>query len=450
MDQEYDAVILGTGLKECLLAGLLSVDGMKVLHMDRNSYYGGESASLNLKQLWERFRPGEPEPTQYGRWQDWSFDMVPKFMMGNGLLVRTLVHTGVHKYLEFKAVDGSYVMKQGKTYKVPANDMDALKSSLMGMFEKRRARSFFIFVQEYDVGNPTTHGAKDLFGNFSYYDLDQLTSRQLFEKFGLEPNTVDFIGHALALYTDEGYLDRPARPMVNAVKLYSESLARFDTGSPYIYPLYGLGELPQGFARLSAVYGGTYMLNKPDAKVEFDPETGKAIGVSSEGETARAKFVVGDPSYFPGKTRRVGQVVRALCILSQPIPNCGDAHSVQIILPQKQTGRRTDMYVFGCSWAHNVCAKGKYLAFVSTTVETANPHLEIQPGLELLGRIDEKFIHVSDVLVPVEDGTKDGCFISKGYDATTHFETTVRDVLEMYTRITGKELDLSEKELGKE
>jgi Rab GDP dissociation inhibitor len=70
--------------------------------------------------------------------------------------------------------------------------------------------------------------------------------------------------------------------------------------------------------------------------------------------------------------------------------------------------------------------------------------------LELLGRIDEKFIHVSDVLVPVEDGTKDGCFISKGYDATTHFETTVRDVLEMYTRITGKELDLSEKELGKE
>jgi hypothetical protein len=71
---------------------------------------------------------------------------------------------------------------------------------------------------------------------------------------------MDFIGHSLALQSDEAYLDRPARPMINAVKLYSESLARFDTGSPYIYPLYGLGELPQGFARLSAVYGGTYML----------------------------------------------------------------------------------------------------------------------------------------------------------------------------------------------
>lgn len=79
MDQEYDAIVLGTGLKECIISGLLSVSGMKVgeqlvrhlvvmlqqtythtprfddglqvLHMDRNSYYGGESASLNLNQV---------------------------------------------------------------------------------------------------------------------------------------------------------------------------------------------------------------------------------------------------------------------------------------------------------------------------------------------------------------------------------------------------------------
>ncbi len=35
MDEQYDAVILGTGFKECVLSGLLSVDGLKVLHMDR-------------------------------------------------------------------------------------------------------------------------------------------------------------------------------------------------------------------------------------------------------------------------------------------------------------------------------------------------------------------------------------------------------------------------------
>jgi len=35
MDEQYDAIILGTGFKECVLSGLLSVDGLKVLHMDR-------------------------------------------------------------------------------------------------------------------------------------------------------------------------------------------------------------------------------------------------------------------------------------------------------------------------------------------------------------------------------------------------------------------------------
>ena len=50
-DEEYDVVVLGTGLTECILSGLLSVEGKKVLHMDRNDYYGGESASLNLTQV---------------------------------------------------------------------------------------------------------------------------------------------------------------------------------------------------------------------------------------------------------------------------------------------------------------------------------------------------------------------------------------------------------------
>jgi hypothetical protein len=30
MDVEYDVIVLGTGLKECILSGLLSVDRLKV------------------------------------------------------------------------------------------------------------------------------------------------------------------------------------------------------------------------------------------------------------------------------------------------------------------------------------------------------------------------------------------------------------------------------------
>jgi len=43
-------------------------------------------------------------------------------------------------------------------------------------------------------------------------------------------------------------LEQPALESIKRIKLYSESLARYGK-SPYLYPLYGLGELPQGFAR---------------------------------------------------------------------------------------------------------------------------------------------------------------------------------------------------------
>nr|GMD02825.1 guanosine nucleotide diphosphate dissociation inhibitor At5g09550 [Ipomoea batatas] len=217
-----------------------------------------------------------------GASKEYNVDMIPKFMMANGALVRVLIHTKVTKYLNFKAVDGSFVYNKGK--------------------------------------------------------------------------------------------------------LYAESLARFQAGSPYIYPMYGLGELPQGFARLSAVYGGTYMLNKPECKVEFD-ESGKAYGVTSEGETAKCKKVVCDPSYL------------------------------------------TD--------------KGKYIAFVLTEAETDNPEAELKPGVDLLGPVDEIFYETYDRYVPINDSAADNCFISASYDASTHFESTVQDVLAMYTKITGKAVDLS-------
>ncbi|GAB2225259.1 hypothetical protein Droror1_Dr00006050 [Drosera rotundifolia] len=433
MDEEYDVIVLGTGLKECILSGLLSVDGLKVLHMDRNDYYGGESTSLNLKQLWKRFKGEEDPPESLGASKEFNVDMIPKFMMANGVFVRVLIHTDVTKYLNFKAVDGSFVYNKGKIYKVPSNDVEALKSPLMGLFEKRRARKFFIYVQDYEDNDPKSHEG---------LDLNKITARDLISKYGLEDDTIDFIGHALALYFDDSYLDQPAMEIVKRMKLYAESLARFESGSPYIYPMYGLGELPQAFARLSAVYGGTYMLNKPDCKVVFDDD-GKAIGVASEGEMAKCKKVVCDASYLSDKVKKVGRVARAICIMSHPIPDTNDSHSAQVILPQKQLGRKSDMYLFCCSYTHNVAPKGKYIAFVTTEAETDQPEVELKPGIDLLGPVDEIFFDIYDRYEPTNDHAADSCFISASYDPSTHFESTVIDVIEMYKKITGKELNLS-------
>lgn len=86
MDEEYDVVVLGTGLKETLLSGLMSVAGKKVLHMDRNAYYGGESASLNLAQMYEKFGNNEQPPAQLGSSRDYNIDLIPKFIMASGAI----------------------------------------------------------------------------------------------------------------------------------------------------------------------------------------------------------------------------------------------------------------------------------------------------------------------------------------------------------------------------
>jgi Rab GDP dissociation inhibitor len=175
--------------------------------------------------------------------------------------------------------------------------------------------------------------------------------REIFKYFDLEPSTQDFIGHAMALHLNDVYLDQPAYETFKRITLYVDSMARFAAqtkgpASPYIYPQYGLGELPQGFARLSAIFNGTFMLRKPVEEIVY--EEGKVVGVRSEGEVARCKFVVGDPSYFSDKVRKTGQVVRAICILSHPIPNTGNVPSVQIIIPQKQLGRKSGAQAAAC------------------------------------------------------------------------------------------------------
>ncbi|CDJ33613.1 RAB GDP dissociation inhibitor alpha, putative [Eimeria mitis] len=144
------------------------------------------------------------------------------------------------------------------------------------------------------------------------------------------------------------------------------------------------------------------MLGAPVSSFVLD-DSGKVTGVkTTDGQVARCKMVVCDPSYikdqFPSRLR-----------------------------------------------THGICLKGKTIAIVSTTVETDDPEKELEPALKLLGTIEEKFVSVSDMLECTDTGKESKIFVSKSFDATSHFESATQDVLKMWEDMMGEPLDLSTK-----
>lgn len=461
--EEWDAVVLGTGLKECLLSGLLSVAGKKVLHLDRNPYYGGASASLDIKQLFEKFGLDEkPSEEELGKLRDYAVDLVPKFLMAGGQLVKVLIHTGVANYMEFKPVDGSFVYssKAGKVCKVPSTPEDAMKSSLMGMMEKTRMMQFTLWVAKVKLSDRASWVAGTI--SKTKLPLDTMTGEKFLDYWKLEKSTIEFLTHACCLYRDDSYKSAPAIEMIKRMHLYLDSKTRFaGMTSPYLYPLYGLGELPQSFARLAAVHGGTYMLNRGNddglvfGEGKFDvvyDDKGVAKGVETMGVTANAKIVVGDPSYFPSMVSKQGAVIRAIALTSTPLASTNDASSYQVIFPGGSIGRKNDLYLFCCSYPHKVAPDGKYIIFCSTTVEGAYEgqsaetvaRTELEAGLNKIVNPTRIFYDMYDLMAPKSNGVDDKVFISESFDATTHFETAITDVLAIYERIMGEKLVLTD------
>ena len=166
---------------------------------------------------------------------------------------------------------------------------------------------------------------------------------EIYKHYGLADNTIDYLGHAVALEYSDAYLYEPAINTITKMQLYLQSVGRYGD-SCFLYPIYGLGGLPEAFSRLCAIHGGTYMLNAKVDEITFD-EAGKVTGIRSGDDIATAPIVICDPSYTTeDKLIPKAQVIRAICLLNHPIPETNNAQSTQIIIPAKQLNRNTGKF----------------------------------------------------------------------------------------------------------
>lgn len=371
LPEDVDVVILGTGLPESILAGACARSGLSVLHLDRNDYYGGAWASFNLKTIgdWIRknfsnglsttvssdnprttevsslIRDGEEyvrakryqtvqnvslysnlrlddipngdvsesndsERNEIKDWRKFSLDLLPKILLSRDDMVKLLCDSTVARYCEFKCIDRfiSFTGDDLTLEVVPCSRSEIFQCETISVLEKRRVMRFLQNCIDWRKDPESVEGWQQY--------ADQPFDAYL-ESYEITGKLKHFVRDTL------GILHPNANTVqgLDAVCKFLESAGCFGD-SPFLWTLFGSGELPQCFCRLCAVFGGVYSLNR---EIDgFILREGNIEAVVTQGQRINCKQVIADGSYLPenvGVHRNEEVVHRAVLITDGSIVN---------------------------------------------------------------------------------------------------------------------------------
>lgn len=340
----------------------LSKAGYKVAHLDANTYYGADDASLSVDELvqWAQLRTGPlhaTEPSTYAishsnRYTDISYhgllppqsrqyaiSLHPTVIPSVGPLIDSLIASGVSRYGGFKLLEQVALYDgPGRVKHVPGSKEDIFKDKSLSLLHKRRLMRFLMFAGGDFEGKPELSGCED--EPFPVF---------LKEKFSLEDQAVQAIAYALAFcvsasgtsfnYTPASLtnflLKDPTLPALQRIRRYLRSSGRYGS-SPFLVGHYGgVGEIAQGFCRTAAVGGATYILGHSISSLSTSP-SGQApkytIKLCDIDDELRCEMLIGSQDYpdadaiaeraavsQPPTERSTVPIARCIAILDRPL-----------------------------------------------------------------------------------------------------------------------------------
>ncbi|KAI9737939.1 MAG: Rab proteins geranylgeranyltransferase component A [Cirrosporium novae-zelandiae] len=356
---EWDVVISGTGLRQSLLALALSRSGQKVLHVDKNDYYGGNEAAFSLQEAEDWVRKINEEPNAFP-FQDarirsqpttdqndpsapklsfsraYTLALSPQVIYTQSKILPILVSSKVYRQLDFQAIghwwvysrelaassgDGSKDVEQptskrrrGNFYCVPNGREDVFSDESLDM---KSRRALMKFLKSTALGEePIDEDLEGLFPDLLSlrYRLPAYLQNSLFA-LTLSPNSPSHIQNKYAL---------------PRIRRHLRSIGVFGPGFGAVTPKWGgTAEIAQVACRAGAVGGGVYVLNRRIAKIDeinIDgvPDQAQAAtlkGVKlSNGEAVKTRWVVGTNHDLPTtsdlKLQQSLKASRSISILS--------------------------------------------------------------------------------------------------------------------------------------
>ncbi|XP_076835732.1 rab proteins geranylgeranyltransferase component A 1 isoform X2 [Brachyhypopomus gauderio] len=165
-----------------------------------------------------------------------NIDLVSKLLYSRGSLVDLLIKSNVSRYAEFKNVNRILTCRDGKVEQVPCSRADVFGSKQLSVVEKRMLMKFLTFCLDFEQHPEEFQG----FSEKPFWEF--LKSQKLTE------NLQHFVLHSIAMAAQE----TPTEDGLKATQHFLRCLGRYGN-TPFLFPLYGLGEIPQCFCRCKAV-----------------------------------------------------------------------------------------------------------------------------------------------------------------------------------------------------
>jgi len=240
----------------------INTDGTKDTESDQASV-------IDIKPLWLK-------ETLISQSRKFNLDLTPRLLFARGPMVELLISSNISRYTEFKSVTRVLTLLEGKLEQVPSSRSDVFNTKHISVVEKRVLMKFLTQCLQEGEGEEETNKT---FGEY-------LKSHKL------TPNLTHFVVHSIAMTP----LDCPQATGLQATRKFLSSLGRFGP-TPFLWSMYGTGELPQAFCRLCAVFGGIYYLGRSLEGVVV--KEGRAKAVVTEGKRISCQYLVLPESKVP-------------------------------------------------------------------------------------------------------------------------------------------------------
>uniref|UniRef100_A0A8C3WG13 Rab proteins geranylgeranyltransferase component A n=1 Tax=Catagonus wagneri TaxID=51154 RepID=A0A8C3WG13_9CETA len=294
-----------------------------------------------------------------------NIDLVSKLLYSRGLLIDLLIKSNVSRYAEFKNITRILAFREGRVEQVPCSRADVFNSRQLTMVEKRMLMKFLTFCMDYEE-YPDEYKAYEEMAFSEYLKTQKLT-----------PNLQYFVLHSIAMTSETASSTIDG---LRATQNFLHCLGRYGN-TPFLFPLYGQGELPQCFCRMCAVFGGIYCLRHSVQCLVVDKESGKCKAVIDHfGQRIIAKHFIVEDSYFSENTcSRVQyrQISRAVLITNKSVLKSDSDQQISILtVPAEEPGAFAVRVIELCS-STMTCMKGTYLVHLTcTSSKTAREDLE--------------------------------------------------------------------------